>query len=201
MNYSIINNSLLKHSIDYSFSEYLGNDFIKDYINSRKSFIDYKKNKHDINYIIQDYMFNLDSIAVYSEKSVSTLSKFKFLVESINSHNINKEYQKIINIFIYKYEVFKRIYENYIDLESPEKNKRIGSYKNLSLYLIFSYLCSSSFLHTGSLKYINTSLKVNDMLCSAAGELATKELDLLSSLLYYEIELISDLFNENGIQQ
>ena len=184
----IIENKFSKKQ-DYSFSEFRGFDFLNDYQSSRSNYLDsllldISNNKFLLNLnnnlnVKTDYIFasvgegiknfflhyslkDLESNVI--EKNVSSISILRDILLDLPNHSFWEDHSKIIETFVKKYEIFGKLYSHYRDLDPRDKDKRLGDVDNPSVYSLLSICCIISYICTSNLKYINTSLKINDQL-------------------------------------
>ncbi len=112
------------------------------------------------------------------------------------SNPIDNDITKILNEFIKKFEVKKRLYSSY------DRNFKESSslYSNLRNYLILSTLCMLAYKKNKNLKYLNTSLKLNDTICSQINKL---QINLEKSLFYHilkiELQNVDSLCNSKKV--
>ncbi len=185
-------NNLLRiinqHNDNQHFRNYInllnGNDkkldsFIKDKMKNevleslkkRKYFSKYKLNASSL----------LDSIKENSKvNSKQLFDNLAYLILIKEEETASLIY--LLDVFTKKFEVFKRIFEEY-----SGSLKKIGdNYRKIDLYIIISFTMVY-FYYTGkNLKYLNVSLKLNDLICSREKTICSKD-DLI--ILFYSITL------------
>lgn len=103
--------------------------------------------------------------------------------------------QKWLNLLVQRFEVTKKIYEAY---HSGFK-KGEGSASDIRLYWLFAVALCLTDDKTGSLKYLNTLIKVCDLLCSLPDEMNGIPANGLSIVLAAEIIKIELLAIKKGI--
>ena len=196
--YEYTQKDLLKNPERYEYSEFKGIDFLKSYFSSRKT----ELNKLKITIEDKGYINYTNKINELLKNSVSDI----LFNEQINLENIlvnlflNKKIKKsdeIINIFIKKYEIKKRLSSQY-NLKYNENN---SNYKNMRNYILLSLICIEKYEQTKNLKYLNTTIKLNDMLCSKI-ECIDQELDLIifERSLEKEIKFVEELCIAKGVK-
>ena len=105
------------------------------------------------------------------------------------------KYKTIFDRIIQKFEVTKKIYPDYL----IQNMKGIGDFKILKFYILFGICLILLFKQTKKLTYLNSLLKVSDIICSQDDQ------GLLSSnfgfyfLVRNEISIIKKLLKENRI--
>ena len=77
------------------------------------------------------------------------------------------------------------------DTEFFEKNQ---DYKNLRNYLLLELLCVIRYEETRNLKFLNTILKINDMLITQAQQINDQtDLSIFKYCLEFEIKFVKEL--------
>ena len=208
MRYPITKGNLLENPEGYSYSDYLGKTFLHSFFYYRNTVMNFAKDKtgvdkefntsKSIEDEIKSYVSKITISEDFNESGLDTKLELTKIFNSIISDDFTIESKRLLDIFVYKYEVFKKLYEGYLDLESPDKSKRIADYTNISIYVLLSFLCLVSYRRSCNLKYINTSLKINDMICSVKDKLENEELYGLYLLINYELDAIESLMLRNG---
>jgi len=182
--YTEANRFLNPHS--YMYTHYLGVDFLQAYVNDRSKNIKFfKSTKHDgkvneidkyfysaakfileegtnpLAYDIKKYEEYLRSLSQMTE--ISTVKLLESLIHIQLSKKVRFNTKSLIDFLVQRFEVTKKIHENY-----HSKELRYGSGDNtiVRLYWLFSLLLSLFYAETKNIKYLNTLLKVNDLLCS-----------------------------------
>ena len=103
---------------------------------------------------------------------------------------------KIVNDFIKKFEIKKRIFSYY----NKEIQEASNDYKTLSNYILLASICVLKYKKTKNLKYINVLLKLNDTICSQINIISENNTSFLCFFaLKSELDYISDLIKKNGI--
>ena len=153
--------------------------------------------------LIENFNDILNKISFHQEQdfynkigknNIETERFFKFLyVDLINNKKRNDEF---LEILIKKFEIKKRIFESY-DYEFKENTIKFEKIKN---YILLSLICLLKYEKTRNLKFLNTSLKLNDIISSKINELKDNEdLLLYSFIIKKELEKISSLCKEKGV--
>lgn len=127
---------------------------------------------------------------------INTDNLLKNLISSSLNNRNTKEIYKFTEKLINKFEVSKRLFNNY------DKNfKKIGKrYKNIELYKKFSILLSINYILKKNNRYLNTLLKVNDLISST--EESVKNLNHNELIIIFGLEefFIKDLLKINKIK-
>ena len=127
-------------------------------------------------------------------KNINTEKLLEFLFMEIIKKS-NKE-EKLLNKIIKKFEIKKKIFESY-NLEFKENTTK---YLNLKNYILLSIICLFKYEKTKNLKFLNTSLKLNDLISSQIKKLnVLEDTSLYSFVIKKELEIIKILMNKKGI--
>jgi len=189
MEYEFIKTDLFSNPIRYERSVFFGKEFLNSYFNSRKDILSKNtSNTYDIKKLIE-----------YTK--IIDLEKQK--TREFNTNELLKEiyfdekfqFEEIILKLIKKFEVSRKIYIKYDSKFSNKEDK----YDLINNYIILSAVCLKYFHETTRLVFLNTSLKLNDMLCSIFVELNTTDKTILYGLLSDEIKIIEQLVSAKGI--
>lgn len=125
-------------------------------------------------------------------EKITTLTLIKNLLAVLGSGTDHQmeHVKNWIDKLMQKFEVTKRIYATY-----PSMSKRgCGSYEDMTLYALLTLLLALYYGKTGNLKYLNTMMKLNDLLCSVKE--SVKE-DLVATTACY----LSLLFEETYVRE
>jgi hypothetical protein len=190
--YNITNQNLLDNPEKYQRFPFLGIEFISDYIKNRISIIETKKN------IIQKQILNYSDIVIpKNESSKKNIITNKKLYEVYNKILNENEFEIDLNKFIKKFEITRKIYEEY----SEDMKIGIGNFHKLNNYAILSLCNLLAYEKKRNLKYLNTALKLNDVICSTINLLEKDEIsnELIEFILKKEIEYVKKLAIEKGV--
>ena len=174
----------------YHYSQCAKNDFLSNWYKKRNIIkVELQKIKDKKNSAFKKIKKSND---FYNSENI-----FKRLIHEleigVNSNNKNK-----IEIWIKKFEVFGRFYNNY---ESDLKRKKYSRLASLDCYFFFGECLSILLMkQKNEIRYISTFLKLLDMLCEVEKhKLSTENLNKLISFINLEINLIKNLDrNING---
>lgn len=200
MKYNYTSKNHFKFPEKYQMTPFHNIDFLKAYKNSRESNLILLKKKDSLICEFSD-IFALTSFNVESQFSnkigneiINTEKLLCFLlIEFIKD---KKKYNKILDILIKKFEIKKRIFEFY-DSEFKESKKE---YSNLNNYILLSLICLLKFEKTHNLKFLNTSLKLNDTISSQIKKLiSSKDTKLYSFVIKKELEFVSQLCSKKKV--
>ncbi len=196
MEYQYDNGDLLKNPQKYQKTEFIGNEFLIAYKKSRQQCIDkienkkYEKNSYQ-NIVNKEIELILHGKKIHLEKLLNELLNLKNNYNEKNSKN-----NIIIDTFLKKFEIRKRLFLSYnSNLEEGEDR-----YDNLRNYLFLSNLGLIRYHETNNLKFLNTVLKINDTLCSQIEKLDDEDDKLLLRyLLENELIAVNNICTKKGI--
>ena len=95
-------------------------------------------------------------------RDIVTNELFIFLLNSTIRSTPVGQIKEIIDLFLKKFEITKKIFTTY-NLKIKKTSKIYDDIKN---YIIFSIICLKIYHDTKNLKYLNTCLKLNDIIAS-----------------------------------
>jgi len=196
LEYKYSKKDLFKFPEKYQMTPFQNLEFLNTYIKSRKfnlktinQNINEIKNFDDISYKIEETNYEN-----YNKKNINTEKLLKFLILEIIKKSSKEEI--LLNKIIKKFEIKKKIYESY-NLEFKENTKK---YSNLKNYILLSIICLFKFKKTKNLKFLNTSLKLNDLISSQIKKLnILEDISLYSFVIKKELEIIKILMNRKGV--
>ena len=194
--YHYSENNLLENPQKYQMSPFLGKKFLKSYFKSReeniKNLEESKEIIFEFNEIIKKLSteypnFTFDKIFQQDNNTEKFLALIlSKLLNTNNSISENEVLEKIIK----KFEVKKRLFSSY----DSNLNENSENYINLRNYILLSAVCLMIYKKSKNLRYLNTSLKLNDTISS---QIKTIEKPLDKSLflnnLQNEIQNIENL--------
>jgi hypothetical protein len=181
--YSYSKKGQLDHPQKYQKTPFEGKNFLLIYQNFREKSIRILKEK------IEEEI-DLNEILGRIEINKNKDSKFitRILLESILKENTHsKKNQKIINTFIKKFEIKKRIFSSYDKLFFENSL----NYKEIINYILLSNICIIKYQKSKNLKFLNTVLKLNDIICSEIENIKENmELNLAIYCIKNEMDII-----------
>jgi len=199
--YPYTETNLLENPQKYQMSPYLGKNFLINFFKSRENQLKVLEKTGKI-FLELDEVIKQLSIN-YSKNTLDDFLQTNIETEEILSlllikfsNAIDNDITKILNEFIKKFEVKKRLYSSY------DKNFKESSslYSNLRNYILLSTLCMLAYKKNKNLKYLNTSLKLNDTVCSQINKLKTNlEKSLFYHILKIELQNIDSLCNTKKV--
>lgn len=180
MSYKYITDNNLYEKQNYMYSEFGGTEFLTDYINSRKRYLNSVKHR-DIAMI---------------EYHCATGQKLQRILDKLKSGQVERETIDLINSYTKSFEVRKRLYMSYDDNFKPSPDAGFEDYDS---YLLFAECLFLVYSHSGCLKYFNCLLKVDDTLLSVWDKLREYQKEYMSQIIHHELECFFQLANENNI--
>ncbi|MGG7147237.1 hypothetical protein ACQPVA_10575 [Clostridium butyricum] len=188
--------NLLEEPEKYFFSQYNGSNFVKAYFQNRLNMIEKLKSSNDYKIYndLEQYLGeNRKNDIVKVKNEIISTQFLRVLLEEIINDNI-KDKKKYLDILLKKYEVTKKIFSEYDNNFKAISNE----YNNIENYCLLSICCCFYYKKIRNLKYLNVSIKINDMLCSRGIIIEKNNILLASIAVKEEIECINQLFLEEG---
>ena len=197
--YSYTRNNLLDIPQNYQMSSYEGPDFLISYQFSRKKIITELEKTPDFISFSNNFFSSQDISDVYEiikKNKFSTNELYHSIIMELISNSKNTQTIPIIDKFLKKFEIRKRIFLNY----DNEFNIIGDEFKEIQNYVLLSFMCLIRYQTTSDLKYLNTFLKLNDLICSAKKLIVNKiDISLFHYLLTSEMKYVLKLLDESGI--
>ena len=197
--YQYIQNDLLTTPQKYQISSYEGPGFLTSYQFSRRKIItELKKMPDFISY--SDNLFSSqhvsDACMIIKKNKFSTNELYRSIVIELINNTRNIQVIPIIDKFLKKFEIRKKIFLYY----DYKFNKVGDEFKEIQNYILLSFMCLIRYQVTSDLKYLNTFLKLNDLICSAKNLIVNKiDISLFHYLLQAEMKYILKLLDELDI--
>ena len=197
--YQYIQNDLLTTPQKYQISSYEGPGFLTSYQFSRRKIItELKKMPDFISY--SDNLFSSqhvsDACMIIKKNKFSTNKLYRSIVIELINNTRNIQVIPIIDKFLKKFEIRKKIFLYY----DYKFNKVGDEFKEIQNYILLSFMCLIRYQVTSDLKYLNTFLKLNDMICSVKNLIVNKtDISLFHYLLTSEMKCILKLLDELDI--
>lgn len=202
-NYHYSSIDLLENPQKYQMSAYEGPHFLISYKKSRNYFLEILEEKNTIDYSINEICDHLvpDIKFDYSIErlgmDIDTKSLLAHILSSLIKHEKDSDVTRILDIFVRKFEIKKRIFASY---NSELKKPTSDNYSVLGNYIFLSTVCLLRYARTSNLKYLNASLKLNDMLCSQITKIKDRlDIFLFRYVLQTEQNYISKLCKVMGV--
>tara|TARA_Y100001936_G_scaffold187757_1_gene185809 strand:+ start:255 stop:863 length:609 start_codon:yes stop_codon:yes gene_type:complete len=193
--------NLMEIPESYQKSDFEGHKFLSFYIKSRNEIISITSSEKNINQFselqqIFETKFLIKNKNEIIEKNVVTKELFIFLLNSVIKSNPVNEIKEIIDLFLKKFEISKKIFTTY----DIGKKKTSEIHDELDNYILFSLICLKIYEYTKNLKYLNTSLKLNDIISSNIRIVKKHNLSqIINFIIKNEIKMIKKLSKENDV--
>jgi len=189
IDYKYNQGDLLNNPQNYNFTEFGNWDFLNAFKKSRNKFSRDSDMSSDL---LQNFFKllipNLDIDNNLHDK-IETDKYLKIILIEIflkNLFNYNH-----IDIFVKKFELTKKLFEKYNEKFIPISKNCF----NLINYILLSFICLLCYKQEKNLKYLNTSLKLNDTLTNQISK-NHKYLIPLEYLIKIELNFIDELIEE-----
>lgn len=183
INYTYFNKDVFNNKINYSYSKFGGLEFLNSWKEKRQACIAILLANDSLCYEITD-------------NSTTNLEFKKWLATDSVFSEVDK-----VHLLIKRFEVTKRIYEVY-DKDYRRVNRDIKR-DNLNLYINFGFVLVKLYNKYKHLQYLNSLLKVVDIVCSRIFELKDeKELfpyGAAINLIKEENRIITELCENKNI--
>lgn len=193
MLYPYIQKNLLEKPEKYQMTPYYGFTFLSSYLDSRKLFLENDVTEFQTTELL-DFLSNYSSKNDFKENFI-TLNLFTEILKSFLNENFDLNTISLVNIFVKKFEIRKKFFTEY----NSEIKEISSNYSEIKNYILFSIICEILFLHTHNLKYLNVSLKLNDLVCSQDEILDETEKSLLKFSINKELESVKFVSKKTGI--
>lgn len=145
--YTYVSSDPFTEKINYSYSKDYGIQFIEIWKNHRKIFMQQSTDS-----------FSIHSFITKENGMHSTHNLLDGWIQSPQEINIEQ-----FLLLLKRFEVTKKIFKSYDENFRPTKKKECN---DLSLHLKFSYVLVYLYKKTQKFYYLNSLLKVNDIICS-----------------------------------
>ncbi len=195
---------LLENPQKYQMFPYIGFDFISQYEKARKKILEILSKKKDFDFTIDKICLKLNpkiqkiNSQDLNKNKLETLNELSNILYFLEHNKIQKETLKILDLFVKKFEINKKIFIVY-DLQFKEKSQ---DYTLLVNYALLSLACMLAYKKTRNLKYLNVGLKINDTLCSQIKKIKDGyEIFLLKKSLERELDFVFKLCEKKGIKR
>lgn len=186
MGYKYITDNNLYEKQTYMYSEYQGIDFIREYLDSRNSFLKMIKKMEG-----------------EGDKNAETAHSFVYknlaeLCENLKAGKKNNEMIERVNAYTKSFEVRKRIYTEYDANWKPLSSADFEEYES---YIVFAECLLLTYRCTKCLKYFNCLLKLDDALISIQNKLEQPLKKYLIQIIQQELNIFNELTAVIGISE
>lgn len=183
MAYKYITENNLYDIQNYMYSEYEGMGFIREYLDSRRNYLECQR--------------EIGCTQVGEEESNVVRDELRCTLKQLKSSKWTEEGIRSINIYTKRFEVRKRIYTGYGENRKPLADAGFEDYES---YLLFADCLLSAYQKKKSLKYFSCLLKVDDTLLSIKDKLGGKGRGYLKEIIRQELDIFYQIAEENGIK-
>jgi hypothetical protein len=175
-------------------SSFFGLDFLKAYVESREN-IKNEFSKKTTSTLTDTELITKLNLESYEDYDVAKSSEYEsihilrwVLFHSLKSIN-NLMTKQMTESFIKKFETKKKIYSKY----SKQFKEISNEFTILQNYLFLSIICLIKYQQTLNLKFLNTALKLNDILCSQKNMIGDSNSELFMYSLEKEVSCVRQL--------
>lgn len=187
--YKYCKKDLLKHPEKYQMTPYEGVKFLQAYSDLRHQVIE----KLNVNYNTNFERFVTENFHTNEipEDFIDTNKFLKLVLTEKIIQNLNKNNEEILDIFLKKFEVKKKLFTRY----DKQYKEITDDYFDLRNYILLSANFVVAYQQTMNLKYLNTSLKLNDLVISNIEKVLDKcYRELFFMILQLEVDCINNLW-------
>ena len=198
--YEYSTQNLLETPQKYEMTPFQGRNFLELYKESRKFSIQLIKDKIDtitLDQAATQMQLNFQNpLEIINSSKFSTQKLFESIFLMLLRDEDDVGVTKIVNRFIKKFEIKKRIFSYY----NQEIKEASDNYKILDNYILLASICVLKYKKIRNLKYLNVLLKLNDTICSQISVISENVSGFLCFFaLKSELDCISDLLKNNGL--
>lgn len=188
--YQYTQRDLLEYPETYFYSEYSGKEFFHQWLHDRDKF-----EEAPDNFTPQLLFVSLQEPLIES-KEINTNFFLNFVYRQLSTGDLDEENQNKIDLLVKRFEITKYIFNNY----SPDMRPLPGSsYLDWDLYLKFGLILEALFTKMGNIPYLNSLLKIIDIISSDYEKLTNPQKQVGSFLVKREREIILNLLKEREI--
>jgi len=189
--YRYTHRNLFDQPETYFYSEYSGKDFFHQWLHDRDKFEVPPKNYSP------ELLFSPQQESPQDLMEIHTHIFFDTVYWQLSSGELDSENQKKIDLVLKRFEITKYVFNNY----SPDMRLLSGSsYLDRDLYLKFGIIIEVLFTKTGYIPYLNSLLKIIDILSSDYENFTDPQKLAGSFLAKREREIILGLLKEREIE-
>ncbi len=186
MAYEYVTDNNLYEKQNYMYSEYRGMDFLRDYLDSRRWYIDSISYKND----------GREATSHEEGATDPVQSDLMQILHKLESGECDRELTDRMNAYTKSFEVRKRIYSDYDSRWKPVEGAGFESYLS---YLLFADCLLHMYKHTECLKYFSCLLKVDDTMLSVSSLLPEELTMYLRTIIVRELEIFELLLGKSDI--
>jgi len=193
MYYPYTNRDLIESPITYEFSQYCGIDGLKAYEADRENMLSFLAT-------IKGGTFEQE-LPLQPDNNDIFYSEFTFrkLLQKLKSNRTDEEDYKLIELFIKKFEVSKKLWTMY----TKNNYQKMGEDDNLQIYCLFANILGEYYdlveLPEKKMIAFNVLLKINDTLSAVKEKLLERQRLLAVSAIKKEKDIYSAILSEVNI--
>lgn len=188
--YGYTQRNLFDHPETYFYSEYTGKIFFHQWLHDRDKFV------VPPDTYSPELLFSPQQESSPESMEIHTHIFFDTVYWQLSSGELNSENQKKIDLVVKRFEITKYVFYNYSqDLRLLSSS----SFLDRDLYLKFGIILEFLFTKTGNIPYLNSLLKIIDIISSDYENLTDPQKLAGSFLAKREREIILGLLNEREI--
>ena len=130
------------------------------------------------------------------DKNNTTIFELRRILLHIIKNNKDTKINAKFEMYLKKFEINKRLYDKYDDNE-----KNSTRYDIIENYILLSVISILKFKKTENLKFLNTALKLNDIICSEFKNMVKEDYNKLFKFsLESEMSIITRFMKKIGAQ-
>ena len=173
-----------------------GREFLSSYEKNRQKILDKIKNNQTTNSLSQTLKLIQKSFSsnIKEDKKIFVTNDLLLSIFLKLQHKEETQQEtRMIMTLLKKFEIKKRIFSEY-DYELKENST---NFKILRNYILFAAICVKKFQDNNNLKFLNTVLKLNDIICSQIDSITdVNDLSLVYYVINLELEYVRDLIRK-----
>lgn len=191
--YPYIRTDILEDRNTYFFSKYGGGEFLSAWRRSRAVVLDAAPCEEG------EFSYFDGTILAMPSPNENGLYRVVDLFSYVRNTLLadDRSSLPILDRLMQRFEVAKRIFEHY---DSNLSAKGRQDYHDLKHYVAFALLLGQAANLTSDPKYINTLLKVNDILCGVCRQLTANEFFATKTSLETEFTLVREVISKKNIR-
>lgn len=186
--YPYSQHDLLESPEKYQKSAFYGLKFLKLYKENRLKFI----NSNEVDFSFSDF---IDEIEIKPNSDNEIILEF-YLISLIKKISNEITISHDLDLIIKKFEITKKLFTKY-DQDFKSSSSQYDYLKN---YILLSTLCLLYYEKFDSLKHLNTSIKLNDILCSKYDSISKLDKPMFVYQLKRELKFIEELCKLKNIE-
>lgn len=179
--YEFITDSPLDCRQSYTYTQYLGQPYFNEWQRSRLCIIKYADKQAFSN----SFKNEIESVGKFQAGDIVTT---KNCLEQLLSTPTERDQAKWLDFFIQRFEVSKRLFDQYALTENRPKS--VGGYTDQELYLLFAELLVQRVSVDLYFPAVNALLKAVDTLLGLESQLSESQRSRLSAVVSSEFEVV-----------